>query len=77
GLDGIERALEPPPPRVPGAPLPRDLGAALDRLEADDELVAALGGELVAAFVRLKRSEVERFNAWVSDWELDEYADHL
>jgi glutamine synthetase len=78
GLDGIERTLEPPPAADPAAPaLPGSLGAALDALEADAALVAALGRDLVATFVRLKRFEIERFNAWVSDWELDEYADHL
>jgi glutamine synthetase len=78
GLDGIERALEPPPPAQPAGPaLPHALEIALDRLEADARLVAALGADLVATFVRVKRFEVERFNAWVTDWELDEYADHL
>jgi glutamine synthetase len=78
GLDGIERELEPPAPMDPGAPpLPGGLEAALDRLAADDRLVAALGAELVETFVRLKRFEVRRFDAWVTDWELDEYIDHL
>ena len=78
GLDGIERELEPPLPADPAAPaLPRSLDAALDRLASDDHLLAALGDELVGTFTRLKRFEVQRFNAWVTDWELDEYADHL
>jgi glutamine synthetase len=78
GLDGIERELEPPPPADPAAPaLPGSLEAALDRLAADEHLVAAIGAELVDTFTRVKRFEVQRFNAWVSDWELDEYAEHL
>jgi glutamine synthetase len=85
GLDGIERELEPPAPLAgnayragdAGQPLPRSLEAALELLEADDVLVAALGRELVETFVSLKRFEVTRFNAWVTDWELDEYASHL
>jgi glutamine synthetase len=78
GLDGIERKLEPPPAVDAAAPpLPGSLEVALDRLAADEHLVSALGAELVETFVRVKRFEVERFNAWVSDWELDEYADHL
>jgi glutamine synthetase len=46
-------------------------------LLADEYMVAALGPELVATFARLKRFELQRFNRWVTDWELDEYADHL
>ena len=78
GLDGIERSLEPPPPLdEAAAPLPARLETALDLLASDDRLGAALGAELVETFVRVKRFEVERFNAWVTDWEMDEYADHL
>jgi glutamine synthetase len=87
GLDGIERGLEPPEPVVgdayradeahAGSRLPGDLGTALDALEADTWLSAALGEELVAAFLAVKRFEVERFAQWVTDWELDEYATHL
>jgi glutamine synthetase len=74
GLDGIERELV--ASRDP-LPLPRSLAAALDELGGDAQLAAALGPELVETFVRLKRFEVERFDAWVTDWELDEYAPHL
>lgn len=87
GLDGIERELRPPDPvggdayradaAHAGSALPKSLGAALDALEADTTLRAALGEELVAAFLAVKRFEVERFDLWVSDWELDEYAAHL
>jgi glutamine synthetase len=95
GLDGIERDLTPPEPVVgdayrmddahAGSKLPSDLGAALDALEADTGLVEALGAELVATFVAMKRFEVERFEAAVgaldvevvSEWELEEYAAHL
>ena len=85
GLDGVQRALEPPAPVLgsayraaeAGEPLPRSLGAALDLLESDSVLVSALGEAVVETFVRLKRFEVERFDQWVTDWELDEYADHL
>ncbi len=85
GLDGIERGLEPAPPvsgnayraAETGPPLPRSLEEALGLLAADELLVEALGSELVETFVRMKRFEAERFNAWVTDWELDEYASHL
>jgi glutamine synthetase len=95
GLDGIERELEPPAPVVgdayrmdddhAGTRLPSDLGAALDALEADERLADALGSQLVATFVAMKRFEVERFAEQVgtldpeevSAWELEEYAAHL
>jgi glutamine synthetase len=85
GLDGLRRELEPPPPLEgsayraadAGEPLPRSLGAALDLLAADAVLVEALGASLVETFVTMKRFEAARFDAWVTDWELDEYASHL
>jgi glutamine synthetase len=84
GLDGIERALELPDPvrgdayrAESGAALPRDLGAALDALEADAYLSSSLGEGLVETFFAVKRFELDRFSQWVTDWELDEYARHL
>lgn len=87
GLDGIERELEPPEAVVGdayraeeahvGSRLPADLGEALDALEADTWLSSALGEELVAGFMAMKRFEVERFSHYVTDWELAEYAAHL
>ena len=82
GLDGLERGLEPPPPvhgdvSLPGtalgAPLPRDLDAALHALHVDATLVAALGEDLVADFTAMKQLELERFRAHVTDWEHAEY----
>jgi glutamine synthetase len=68
-----------------GSRLPGDLGAALDALEEDVHLVEALGPELVATFLAVKRFEVQRFAEAVGDldvdhvteWELEEYASHL
>jgi len=85
GLDGIERRLEPPAPvggdayraEEAGAPLPRDLGSALDALETDEWLLSELGEGLVETFLAMKRFELDRFSQWVTDWELDEYARHL
>ena len=85
GFDGIDRALEPPPPVAgdayraedAGDALPRDLGSALDALEADEWLMSALGEGLVGTFLAVKRFELDRFSQWVTDWELDEYARHL
>ncbi len=95
GLDGIERGLAPPEPVVgdayraddahAGSKLPADLGSALDALEADTRLVDAMGSELIATFLAMKRFELERFTEAVGDldvdvvteWELAEYAAHL
>lgn len=52
---------------------PASLRLALDALEADTELVEAVGQGLVDHFVAIKRAEWERFAAAVTDWELEEY----
>jgi len=36
-----------------------------------------MGDELSATFLQIKRHEVERWRAYVSDWEVAEYAHHL
>jgi glutamine synthetase len=87
GHDGLARELEPPEPVTgdayradlehAGARLPGALEEALDALEADDVLRHALGPEIVDTFLAVKRFEVERHRAWVSDWEVDEYLHHL
>lgn len=57
--------------------LPQSLGEALDALEADKELVEALGEYFVTSFITYKRNELERFSRFVTDWEFLEYAYHL
>ncbi|MFP4634302.1 MAG: glutamine synthetase family protein [Nitriliruptoraceae bacterium] len=52
---------------------PPSLRLALDALEADEELVDAVGRDLVEHFVVIKRAEWERFAKHVTDWELNEY----
>ncbi len=52
---------------------PPTLDAALDALEADTDFVEAVGAEMVAQFVAIKRAEWERFTTAVTDWELNEY----
>ena len=81
GLDGIRQGLRPEPPCAAGADsrgrlLPASLGRALDALEGDPVLVDGLGSELVATFVALKRTEVERERRHVGDWDWAEYAFH-
>jgi glutamine synthetase len=87
GTHGLRESLVPPPPvagdayraapDVIGAELPTSLEAALAALERDEVLCAALGREIVETFLAVKRFEVERHRAWVSDWEIDEYLHHL
>ncbi len=85
GLHGLREEIEPPAPvggdayraDEPGELLPQSLDAALDALEADAVLMGALGAELTTPFLAVKRFEVERHRAWVSDWERDEYLHSL
>jgi glutamine synthetase len=87
GLDGIRRELEPPEPleglihELPeeqqGAPLPTSFGEALDALGADKVIGEAMGEELVETYKTIKGAELERFRAWVTDWEFAEYSPRL
>ena len=87
GLDGIERELDPGPDCEEDlfaltlaqiaergiALLPQSLGEALDALEADATVCAALGDTLTREFVALKRDEQTAYARHVSDWELQRY----
>jgi glutamine synthetase len=57
--------------------VPPDLGAALDVLEADKALCAAVGADLVAQHLSVKRAEWRRFRQATTDWELREYLPFL
>ncbi|MEP6759427.1 MAG: glutamine synthetase [Actinomycetota bacterium] len=84
---GLEDELPLPEAQRPGAPVnsdvrvPRDLDVALAALNADTQLVDALGPQLVEAFTILKGAEWERYRAAtqdtsttdVTDWELRYY----
>ena len=75
GIDGIHRSLSPGEPllvdpavldsaereRLSVFRLPSSLGAALDALEADPFLMAALGPLRSTAYLAVKRSEVKHF----------------
>ena len=54
-------------------PFPANLEAALAALEADTAMVDLLGEEFVTVFTTMKRAELARFNAHVTQWERDEY----
>jgi glutamine synthetase len=88
GLDGIERELDPgadctddlfdwPLKRIREhgiALLPQSLAQAVDALQADAVVCAALGDTLASEFMRLKRAEWSGYARHVSAWELERYA---
>jgi glutamine synthetase len=78
GLDGIDQGLDPGPSAdepyaTEATRLPTSLGEAVAALDEDTELRALLGPALVDHYVGLKRAEVARFEAAVTDWEQREY----
>jgi glutamine synthetase len=91
GLDGIARNLTPPAPveadpyATQALPLPTSLAAAVEALDSDSFYRKAFGDTLIDYLVRLKRSEVKRYEAAladaavqdphsvVTDWEMREY----
>ena len=57
--------------------VPASLWDALNELEADTELVEAIGSDLVSQHVSVKRTEWERYAAATTDWEIREYLPFL
>jgi glutamine synthetase len=60
-----------------GRCVPPDLASALDVLEGDKVLCEAIGSDLVAQHVAIKRAEWDRFRRVTTDWELSEYLPFL
>jgi len=87
GLDGIETSADYREPvneniwemsfrekrRLRIDDLPHDLNEALDELEKDDIIVAALGKHVTSHFIEAKRQEWRDYITQVSAWELDSY----
>lgn len=87
GLDGIDRQLDPGPRNednlyeMPEAILqergirclPTNLAEAVDALEADPVLRAALGETYADYYVQVKRAEWKRYHDQVSPWEVESY----
>lgn len=78
GLDGIERGLDPgrsaDQPYATEAPrLPTGLAEAVRALDDDAQLRRLLGPAMVDHYAGVKRAEVARFEAAVTDWEQREY----
>ena len=57
--------------------LPMSLGDALQRLEADEVVKSALPGEMYKVYTHYKNDEWEKFNATVTNWDLESYWDCL
>ncbi len=86
--DGITRGLDPGEPEERNiyeameagkqvTKLPMSLGEALDRLDADEVVKAGLPDEMYRVFTHYKRDEWERYNATVTEWDLQTYWDCL
>ena len=86
--DGITRDLDPGEPEERNiydameagkqvTKLPMSLGEALERLDADEVVKAGLPGEMYRVFTHYKRDEWEKYNAPVTEWDLETYWDCL
>jgi glutamine synthetase len=87
GLDGIRNQIDPGPPfqgdvgvmtademLAAGLTfLPRTLPEALDALEADEVVAAAVGDVILPHFLSVKRSELATYDLVVHPWERDTY----
>jgi glutamine synthetase len=87
GIDGIERDLDAPDPIRENIydfdeekieeygieTLPKNLGDAVDALEADDVILGGLGDHVAENFVQAKNEEFTDYLVNVSEWEIDRY----
>ena len=86
--DGIDRNLDPGEPEERNiydameagkmvTKLPMSLGEALERMDADEVVKSALPDEMYRVFTHYKRDEWEKYNATVTEWDLQTYWDCL
>ncbi|MGH7318386.1 MAG: type III glutamate--ammonia ligase [Candidatus Rokuibacteriota bacterium] len=88
GLDGIRRELDPGEPSIGRnmytltldevtrgqiGLIPQSLAEAIACFEEDPVIQGALGPDLAAEFVKVKRQEWVRYHNTVSRWEIDRY----
>jgi glutamine synthetase len=87
GLDGIRNQIDPGPPfdgdvgrmtpeeiaKASFGFLPRDLPEALEALEADEVVTAALGPVTLEHMLIVRRSELESYHLTVHPWERETY----
>lgn len=91
GIDGLDRGLDPGSPaegdighasaedlaRQGVRFLPRTAGEALDAVEADPVVMAALGPVCGPETLRVRRWELERYNRHVGEWEREVYFERV
>ena len=53
--------------------LPTTLSEAVDALENSSVFRESMGDVFIDYFISVKRHEISRFNAYVTDWEHREY----
>lgn len=80
GLAGVAAGKEPPPPvdapyEAAATMLPTSLGAALSALAHGSVLREAFGAQFIDYYLMVKRAELRRYEAYVTDWEMKEYFD--
>jgi glutamine synthetase len=89
GLDGVEKGMELDEPveeslyamdaariKEKGIrELPGTLGEAIDELERDEVVCAALGDHVLSRFLDAKREEWDEYRMQVTSWEVDRYLD--
>jgi glutamine synthetase len=86
--DGISRDLDPGEPEERNiyqameagkevTRLPMTLGEALDALAADEVIKSAMPDEMYRVFEHYKRDEWARYNATVTEWDIETYLDCL
>lgn len=85
GLDGIKQRMPLPAPLEETLlmqnrsrmrqieVLPQSLGEALEALNQDDVIMAALGPYISDRYQSAKRQELDEYNRYVSGWELERY----
>jgi len=87
GLDGVRNEIDPGPPVDTNVwelseeeraergitTLPANLGDAVEALERDEVVSAALGDHILKHFVDAKKKEWSEYIAEVTDWELEQY----
>ena len=87
GLDGIKNNLTPPAPvdkniyelsdeereNLNIKSLPSSLIEAIDELEKDDVIKAALGNHITEKFVEAKKKDWEEYRLTVTEWEINKY----
>ena len=79
GLDGMERAEDPGDPlgdpygQLGKALMPASLMESIDALQTSEVFRQGFGDEFIDYFISMKRHEIARFLAHVTDWEQQEY----